>query len=90
VAARRSREVIPITNDEIAGRLVVLEVFVVTAFGLYLSNSRNDPDFSRRRLCSTTRARPFPPLRPLYHLKRNPQRMNMLITCCLFWPTRDQ
>jgi hypothetical protein len=35
------------TDDEIAGRLVVLEVFATTAFGLYLSNARNDPDFSK-------------------------------------------
>lgn len=34
------------TNDEIAGRLVALEVFSMTALGLYLANSRNDPDYS--------------------------------------------
>jgi hypothetical protein len=33
--------------DEIAGRLAALEVLTMTAFGLYLSNSRNDPDFSK-------------------------------------------
>ena len=45
------------TNDEIAGRLVVLEVFAMTAFGLYLSNSRNDPDFSKaKELLDNTRA----------------------------------
>jgi hypothetical protein len=35
------------TNDEIAGRLVVLEAFSMTALGLYLANARNDPDFSK-------------------------------------------
>ena len=35
------------TNGEIVGRLVALEVFVVTALGLYLANSRNDADYSK-------------------------------------------
>ena len=37
------------TNDEIQGRLAALEVFTLTAFGLYLANSRNDPE-NRRAL----------------------------------------
>jgi len=35
------------SNDEIAGRLVVLETFVMTSLGLYLANARNDPDYSK-------------------------------------------
>jgi hypothetical protein len=35
------------TSDEIAGRLVALEVFSMAALGLYLANSRNDPDYSK-------------------------------------------
>ena len=35
------------TNDEIAGRLKVLEVLNMTALGLYLANSKNDPDYSK-------------------------------------------
>lgn len=35
------------SNDEIAGRLVALEVFAMTALGLYLANSKNDPDYQK-------------------------------------------
>jgi hypothetical protein len=35
------------TNDEMMGRIVVLEAFAMAALGLYLANSRNDPDFSK-------------------------------------------
>jgi hypothetical protein len=35
------------TNDEISGRLCVLEVFSMTALGLYLANTRNDPDYGK-------------------------------------------
>jgi hypothetical protein len=35
------------SNDEIEGRLAALEVFTMTAFGLYLANARNDPDYSK-------------------------------------------
>lgn len=35
------------TDDEIAARLIVLEVFVMNAMGLYLSNSKNDPDYAK-------------------------------------------
>jgi hypothetical protein len=37
------------TNDEIAGRLIVLEAFSMTALSLYLANARNDPDFSKAK-----------------------------------------
>ena len=33
--------------DEIAAKLAVLEVFTMTAFGLYLANARNDPDYTK-------------------------------------------
>lgn len=35
------------TNDQIAGRLLALEIVSTTALGLYLANSRNDPDYSK-------------------------------------------
>lgn len=35
------------SNDEIAGRLHTLEHFAMAALGLYLANSRNDPDYSK-------------------------------------------
>lgn len=35
------------TSDEMAGRLIVMEVMVMTSLGLYLANSRNDPDYSK-------------------------------------------
>ncbi len=35
--------------DELAGRIVVLEIISMTTLGLYLANSANDPDFSRAR-----------------------------------------
>jgi hypothetical protein len=35
------------TNDEIVGRLAVLEVLSMTALGLYLANARNDPDHEK-------------------------------------------
>ena len=35
------------TDNEIAGRLVALEVVSMTALGLYLANSRNDPDYAK-------------------------------------------
>jgi hypothetical protein len=34
-------------NGEIVGRLIALEVFSMTALGLYLANSRNDADYSK-------------------------------------------
>jgi hypothetical protein len=34
------------SNDEIIARLAVLEVFTMTAFGLYLAIARDDPDYS--------------------------------------------
>jgi hypothetical protein len=37
------------TAEEITGRLVVLEVLSMTTLGLYLANSRNDPDYSKAR-----------------------------------------
>jgi hypothetical protein len=35
------------SNDEIAGRLHVLEHFVMAALGLYLADGREDPDYTR-------------------------------------------
>ena len=37
------------STDEVAARLIVLEVFSTTALGLYLANSRNDPDYEKAR-----------------------------------------
>ena len=34
-------------DDEVSARLIVLEVFAMSALGLYLANSRNDPDYSK-------------------------------------------
>jgi hypothetical protein len=45
-----------LTNDEIVGRLMVLEIFTTTAFALSLANAQNDPDFSKTgRLLEQTR-----------------------------------
>jgi hypothetical protein len=35
------------TNERMYGRLKVLEVFSLTALGLYLANASNDPDYSK-------------------------------------------
>jgi len=35
------------SEDEIAGKLAVLEVFTMTAFGLCLANARNDPEYEK-------------------------------------------
>jgi len=35
------------SNDDIVGRLCALEIFSMTALGLYLANSRNDPDYAK-------------------------------------------
>lgn len=34
-------------NDELAGRMIALEAFTMTALALYLTNARNDPDYSK-------------------------------------------
>jgi hypothetical protein len=34
-------------NDEIAGRILVLEAFTMATLGLYLANSRNDADYRK-------------------------------------------
>jgi hypothetical protein len=34
-------------SDEVSARLIVLETFAMMALGLYLANSRNDPDYSK-------------------------------------------
>jgi hypothetical protein len=34
-------------QDEMNARLIVLETFVMTTLGLYLANSKNDPDYSK-------------------------------------------
>jgi len=45
-----------LTNEQIVGRLMVLEVLTTTAFGLCLANTQNDPDFSKAgRLLEQTR-----------------------------------
>ena len=35
------------SNEEMAGRMAALEVVAMTALGLHLANSRNDPDHQR-------------------------------------------
>ena len=35
------------SNDEMVGRMAALEVIAMTALGLHLVNSRNDPDHQR-------------------------------------------
>jgi hypothetical protein len=35
------------TTAEIEARLLALEIISTTALGLYLANSRNDPDYSK-------------------------------------------
>ena len=35
------------THEEVVGRLAVLEVLSMTALGLYLANTRNDPEYER-------------------------------------------
>lgn len=37
----------PMKDGEVVGRLIALEVFSMTALGLYLANSRNDADYSK-------------------------------------------
>ena len=37
------------TDDEISGRLVALEILATMSLGLYLANTRNDPDYSKAR-----------------------------------------
>jgi len=34
-------------NEELAGQITALEVVAMTALGLYLANSRNDPDYQK-------------------------------------------
>jgi hypothetical protein len=34
-------------QDEVAARLIVLETFVMAAVGIYIANTRNDPDYSK-------------------------------------------
>jgi hypothetical protein len=36
-----------LTNDELEGRLLVIELFSTMAIGLFLANARNDPDYSK-------------------------------------------
>jgi hypothetical protein len=35
------------TNEEIEARLFVLEAFVLTALGMYLANTSNDPTYEK-------------------------------------------
>jgi hypothetical protein len=37
----------PLNPDELAGRIMVLEVISMTTLGWHLANSANDPDFSK-------------------------------------------
>jgi len=34
-------------NEEVVGRIAVLEVIAMTALGLYLANARNDPGYKK-------------------------------------------
>ena len=34
-------------EDEVAARLVVLEVFTMMSLGMYMANASNDPDYSK-------------------------------------------
>jgi hypothetical protein len=34
-------------NEELSGQITALEVVAMTALGLYLANSRNDPDYQK-------------------------------------------
>jgi hypothetical protein len=36
-----------VTNDELAGQLLAVEVIAMTALGMYLANARNDPDYQK-------------------------------------------
>ena len=36
-------------NDEIEGKIAVLEAFTMMALGLHLANASNDPDFSKAK-----------------------------------------
>jgi hypothetical protein len=35
-------------NEELAGQITALEVVAMTALGLYLANSMNDPDYQKK------------------------------------------
>ena len=35
------------SNEQVAGRIAVIETLSITALGLYLANSSNDPDYSK-------------------------------------------
>jgi hypothetical protein len=35
------------TNDEISGRLLVLETFIITTLALYVANASNDPTYEK-------------------------------------------
>jgi hypothetical protein len=35
------------SNEELAGRICALEVIAMVALGMYLANSRNDPDYQK-------------------------------------------
>jgi len=37
------------TADELTGRMLVLEVIAMASLGLYLANSKNDPDMGKAR-----------------------------------------
>jgi hypothetical protein len=42
------------SNEELVGRMAALEVIAMTALGLHLANSRNDPDHHRSGVLLTT------------------------------------
>ena len=35
------------SNEELAGRVCAIEVIAMMALGMYLANSRNDPDYQK-------------------------------------------
>ena len=41
------------TETDIEARLIVLELFSMTAMGLYLANARNDPDYQKAKALLT-------------------------------------
>jgi hypothetical protein len=42
-------ELAQVSNEELSGRMMTLEVIAITALGLYIANSRNDPDLTLAR-----------------------------------------
>jgi hypothetical protein len=38
-----------VSNEELSGRMMTLEIIAITTLGLYIANSRNDPDMALAR-----------------------------------------